>query len=451
MSVKKVVILGGGESGYGSAILADKKGYDVFLSDKGRLSDKYRNLLLEANISFEEGEHTAEKILDADIIIKSPGIPEKAAIIVAAKAKGIKIVSEIEFAGQFCKAKIVSITGSNGKTTTATLTHKILSEGGVNVALAGNIGDSFALSVAQDSADWYVLELSSFQLDGCYTFRSDIAVLTNITPDHLDRYDYNLSLYGASKFRVAQNQGEEDMFIMTANDINTMEFIGCCESYGRKIFIAPTDTDREEGGFLSKDMSQIICRLEGREVIIDRSDLKIDGLHNCANIMDSVLVAMKVGVDSDSIIESVTSFGGVEHRMEFVAEIDGVTYINDSKATNVDSTWYALESMTKPVIWIAGGTDKGNDYSPLIEFASRSVKALVCMGLDNNKLKESFKGVVPAIYDTASLDEMFTVVRDIAQSGDTVLLSPCCASFDLFSSYEDRGRQFKSKITSINK
>lgn len=451
MSVKKVVILGGGESGYGSAILANKMGYEVFLSDNGKLSEKYRNLLTSANISFEEGGHSFNKILDADTIIKSPGIPDKAEVIKLAKGKNIKTVSEIEFASQFSHAKTISITGSNGKTTTATLTHKILSEGGVNVALAGNIGDSYALSVARDNVDWYVLELSSFQLDNCYSFCTDIAVLTNITPDHLDRYNYDLSLYGTSKFRVAQNQGEEDMFIMTANDPNTMEFIGCCESYGRKIFIATTDTDREEGAFLSKDMSQIICRLEGREVIINRSELKIEGLHNCANIMDSVLIAMKVGVSVDSIIRSVLSFGGVEHRMEFVAEIDGVTYINDSKATNVDSTWYALESMTKPVIWIAGGTDKGNDYSPLIEFASRQVKALVCMGLDNNKLKGSFTGVVPAVYDSSSLDEMFETVQKIASSGDIVLLSPCCASFDLFKNYEDRGRQFKAKVSSIKK
>lgn len=437
--MKKIVVLGGGESGYGSAILAKKMGFDVFLSDKGVLADKYRDALMASHVDFEQGEHTLERILEADLVIKSPGIPDKAEVIQALKAKNIPVVSEMEFAGKFCKAKIISITGSNGKTTTATLTHKILSEGGVHVTLAGNIGESFAYSVATQNPDWYVLELSSFQLDGCYDFKSDIAVLTNITPDHLDRYNYDMSLYVASKFRVCRNQTEEDVFIYSPNDMHTAEYMKTAVIGSTKI------------GIVMDDSPEIVCRYDGREVRIAKKNLKIKGLHNYANIMDSVYAAMAVGVESESIVRSVETFEGVEHRMEFVGVVNGVMYINDSKATNVDSTWYALESMTHPTVLIVGGTDKGNDYSPLFEFARRTVHTLVCMGVDNAKLIENFKGIVPTIYDTNSMDMAFETAQNAAKEGDVVLLSPCCASFDLFKNYEDRGSQFKTKVKTISK
>ncbi|MEG0499601.1 MAG: UDP-N-acetylmuramoyl-L-alanine--D-glutamate ligase, partial [Rikenellaceae bacterium] len=349
----------------------------------------------------------------------------------------IPIVSEMEFAGRFCKAKILSITGSNGKTTTAILTHKILSEGGVHVTLAGNIGESFAYSVATETPDWYVLELSSFQLDGCYDFKSNIAVLTNITPDHLDRYNYDMSLYVASKFRVCRNQTKNDFFLYNSVDPETLNYMKN-NTFGGELI--PVAVDQGE---------EIVCRYDGREVRIKKANLKIKGLHNYANITDSVLAAMIVGVESASIVRSVEEFAGVEHRMEFTGEINGVTYINDSKATNVDSTWYALESMTSPTVWIAGGTDKGNDYSPLYDFARRSVHTLICMGVDNKKLLEKFAGIIPQIVDAHSLDEAFAAARSAANTGDVVLLSPCCASFDLFKNYEERGRLFKAKVNDI--
>ncbi len=355
----------------------------------------------------------------------------------------------MEFAAAYLCSKIISITGSNGKTTTATLTHKLLKDGGVNVALAGNIGDSFAFSVANEVPDWYVLELSSFQLDGCFDFRSDIAVLTNITPDHLDRYNYDLELYTASKFRVAMNQTKDDIFIVNGDDAISTRFLSSHDMGGRVIAINNRVGINKDGAFFCEESEELICRYNGEEIRIDINRLKIKGLHNYANIMDSVLVAMAVGVDGYSICESLYSFGGVEHRLEFVDCIGGVEYINDSKATNVDSAWYALESMTRPTVWIAGGTDKGNDYEPLKELAKRSVKALVCMGRDNSKLLDAFEGVVEMIYDTHSIDEAFSVIGDIAKCGDTVLLSPASASFDLFENYEDRGRQFKQKVKGL--
>lgn len=435
--MKNIVILGGGESGYGSAILAKKMGDRVFLSDKGLLSEKYRDALMSAGVDFEQGEHTLEKILKADLVVKSPGIPDKAEVIVALKTKRIPIVSEMEFAGKYCKAKILSITGSNGKTTTATLTHKILSEGGVYATLAGNIGESFAYSVATESPDWYVLELSSFQLDGCYDFKSDIAVLTNITPDHLDRYNYEMSLYVASKFRICRNQTETDFFIYNSVDPETVNYMKTNVLGVSKLPITVDSSD------------EIICRYGNREVRIKKENLKIKGLHNYANIMESVLAAMVVGVESESIVRSVETFGGVEHRMEFAGVVNGVTYINDSKATNVDSTWYALESMTHPTVWIAGGTDKGNDYSPLFDFARKNVRTLICMGVDNQKLVDNFTGIVPTIVNTHSPEEAFAAAASYAEEGDVVLLSPCCASFDLFKNYEDRGRQFKTKVKEL--
>ena len=449
--MKSIVILGGGESGYGSAILAKKEGCKVFLSDRGELALKYRDALIAANIDFEEGEHTMSRILSADIVVKSPGIPETADVVRQLRVANIEIVSEMEFACKFTKSKIISITGSNGKTTTATLIYKILKEGGVNVTLAGNIGDSFAYSVATENPDWYVLELSSFQLDGCYSFKSDIAIINNITPDHLDRYQYDMNLYVNSKFRVCQNQTQSDYFIYTATDAHTKSYMATpvMPLNACKLPIHTSFVEVEEGGYMSEDMSHIICRAGGYEIKIFVSALEIKGLHNYANIMDSVLCALIVGVDPKSIINSVSSFGGVEHRLESAGSVDGVNYINDSKATNVDSAWYALDSVKHPTVWIAGGTDKGNDYSQLFEVARKNVHTLVCMGLDNEKLKSSFSGIIPNIIDANSLDMAFAAAVKSANKGDVVLLSPCCASFDLFKNYEDRGCQFKMKVENL--
>ena len=451
--MKNIVILGGGESGYGTAILAKKEGYNVFLSDRGELAPKYREGLVAAGIDFEEGEHTMAKILSANIVVKSPGIPEKADVIRLLRAANIDVVSEMEFACKFTKAKIISITGSNGKTTTATLTHKILKEGGVNVALAGNIGDSFAYNVATENPDWYVLELSSFQLDGCYHFKSDIAILNNVTPDHLDRYQYDMNLYVNSKFRVCQNQTEADYFIYTAADAHTKSYMltPTAPINASKFPIYTSSVEVKEGGFISEDKRYIICRYKKEEVKIDTQELKVSGLHNYANIMDSVLAALIVDVNTNSIVKSVLSFGGVEHRLEAAGSVDGVVYINDSKATNVDSAWYALDSMKNPTVWIAGGIDKGNDYSQLFDVAGKNVHTLICMGVDNTKLKDSFAGIIPNIIDANSLDMAFNAAVKSSKKGDVVLLSPCCASFDLFKSYEDRGRQFKAEVEKLKK
>ncbi len=446
---KRVVILGGGESGYGTALLAKNEGYEVFLSDRGLLAEKYRNYLIDTSIDFEEGGHTIERIIGYDIAVKSPGIPDSAEVIVALKEADISVISEMEFAYNFCKSKIISITGSNGKTTTSILTAKILKEGGVDVVLAGNIGDSFARSVACDNPEWYVLELSSFQLDGCFDFKSDIAVLTNITPDHLDRYNYDMSLYTQSKFRIALNQSDRDIFIVNATDSVTTSFLQSGSNKLESNIVNINKPNCDVGGYISDDRTEIVCNYNNVEVRIPISDIKIKGQHNYSNIMDSILVALAVGVAPDSIIKSVTSFGGVEHRMEFVAEIDGVTYINDSKATNVDSSWYALESMTTPTVWIAGGTDKGNCYDTLLDLARANVRVLVCMGIDNSKIIKAFGGVVDSIYDTHSIDETFEVIKSVVKSGDTVLLSPCSASFDLFKNYEDRGEQFKCRVRGL--
>lgn len=443
----KTIILGGGESGYGAAMLAKKKGSDCLLSDRGTISEKYTTLLTENNIAFEQGAHSEAIYCEPSCVVKSPGIPDTAPVITRLAAMGAEIISEIEYASRETKAKIIAITGSNGKTTTATLTHKILSEGGVNVVLAGNIGDSFALSVVEDKAEWYVLEVSSFQLDGCFTFRPDIAVITNITPDHLDRYSYNMDLYVKSKFRIAQSQQKGDLLITTDKDPHTVNYLLTDTLKVTNILI--NNPTCSEGAFLSESGEFIVCRYAGEELQIETKKLIIKGLHNYANIMDSALCAMKVGVNKSSILASVYSFSGVEHRMEFVSKVGEVTYINDSKATNVDSTYYALGSLTTPCVWIAGGTDKGNDYSPLMEFAKKNVHTLVCMGKDNEKLVSSFTGVLPQVISTASLDEAFTAACDAAVSGDMVLLSPCCASFDLFKNYEDRGKQFKEKVMQL--
>ena len=441
--MKKIAVLGGGESGCGSAVLARRRGMDVFLSDSGGIAPRYRIMLEAEGIPFEEGGHTLERILSASEVVKSPGIPETAPVVRAVREKGIPVVSEIEFAGRYCNGRTVCITGSNGKTTTATLTHSIMQAAGIDAALCGKIGSSFAHSVAEERHDWYVIELSSFQLDGMYDFRADIAVLTNITPDHLDRYDHRLENYAASKMRVIRNQGPGQTFIYSADDPLTVNMLEGTDLKMKALSFSTAD--RADTAAAISD-GRLTIRADGKALSVDPQRLRIKGLHNIRNAEAAALAALEAGACPFVTEEALYEFSGVEHRMEFVAETDGVEWINDSKATNVDSVWYALESMRRPTIWIAGGTDKGNDYGPLKALAREKVKALVCMGLDNSKLVREFTGTVARIYDTRSLDEAIAACRGEAAAGDTVLLSPACASFDLFSNYEDRGRQFKSKV-----
>ena len=441
--MSKITVLGGGESGVGSAILAKTKGLGVFLSDGGRIKDKYRAALLEYGIDFEEGGHTLTKILDADTIIKSPGIPDLAETVRRAAEAGIPVISEIEFAGRYCDAKKICITGSNGKTTTATLIYEILRRAGMNAVLAGNIGESFAWKVAaaKEVPEWYVIELSSFQLDGMYDFRTETAVLLNITPDHLDRYDHSVEKYAQSKMRITQGQRPEDIFVYNHDDRRVAETMSETEIEAARI---PFSVAGRTGGawFDGKDMRY-------KDFAMTATDMKIKGLHNISNALAAIAAAYEAGAPEGAIRDTLRGFGGVEHRLEPVRTIDGVEYINDSKATNVDAAWFALESMTRPTVWIAGGTDKGNDYSALEDMARRKAKALVCMGVDNSKLKKAFEAVIPVIEDTHSLEEAMKAVARHAANGDAVLLSPACASFDLFRDYEDRGRQFKDKVHEI--
>ena len=444
---KRIVVLGGGISGYGSAILAKKHGLDVFLSDAGSISPLYRSRLEQWGVEFEEGGHTVEKILNATEVIKSPGIPDKAPIVVAIRQKGIPVISEMEFTHRYIGgAKTVCITGSNGKTTTTSLIYKILSDAGYNVALGGNIGESFAYSVATGAYDWYVLELSSFQLDGMFNFRANIAVLMNITPDHLDRYNYCFQNYVDSKMRIVQNQKSNDCFIYSADDSTIMAELTKHPLRSRELpFMAKSAVASGAGdAFLSGN--SFTARVGDVSVDINTEKMQIKGLHNAYDAMAAALAALAAGVAPEQVAESIYDFSPVEHRLEPVAEIDGVQYINDSKATNVDSVWYALESMTRPVVWIAGGTDKGNDYTPLLEFARAKVHTLICMGVDNTKLERDFAGVIPTIVSTDSLDSAMRAAVAAAKSGDTVLLSPACASFDLFKNYCQRGELFKEWV-----
>ena len=444
---KKIVVLGGGISGYGSAILAKKQGLDVFLSDAGAISDLYRTRLEQWGVEYEQGGHTMDKILDATEVIKSPGIPDKAPVVVALREKGIPVISEMEFAARYMgKAKTICITGSNGKTTTTSLIYKILSDAGFNVALGGNIGESFAYSVATAQYDWYVLELSSFQLDGMFDFRANIAVLMNITPDHLDRYDYCFQNYVDSKMRISRNQKSNDCFIYSADDdVITAELTKHPLRSRELPFMARTAM-ASGAGDASLVGGTFTARVGKAEVEIDTDRMQIKGLHNAYDAMAAALAALAAGVSPEQVAESIYDFSPVEHRLEPVAEVDGVLYINDSKATNVDSVWYALESMTRPTVWIAGGTDKGNDYSPLFDFARNKVHTLVCMGLDNSKLEREFKDIIPNIISTDSLDGAMRAAVGAAKGGDAVLLSPACASFDLFKNYCQRGELFKSWI-----
>ncbi|MDR2890225.1 MAG: UDP-N-acetylmuramoyl-L-alanine--D-glutamate ligase [Alistipes sp.] len=436
---KKIVILGGGISGYGSAILAKKEGFEVFLSDMGAIDPKYKARLDEWGVPYEEGGHTEERILQADEVIKSPGIPDKAPIVKALAKKGVPVISEIEFAGRYTAAKTICITGSNGKTTTTTLAYQILRDAGFNVGLGGNIGESFAYQVATESFDWYVLELSSFQLDGMRDFRADVAVLMNITPDHLDRYNHSMELYAASKMGITRNQGLDDSFIFCADDPVTQKMLTESEPRLHRRLPFTVKSRPVQGARLEDGV--IRAKVGGKTLKIDTAKMHIRGIHNIYNAMAAGLAAMAAGVKPESISRTVESFEGVEHRLQRVGEIDGVEYVNDSKATNVDAVWYALESVTKPVVWIAGGTDKGNDYEPLYEFVPK-IKALVCMGVNNEKLVKAFRGRVDEVHSTATLDDAMARARKLARPGDVVLLSPACASFDLFDNYEHRGRMF---------
>lgn len=437
--MKKIVILGGGESGYGSALLAQKKGFDVFLSDGAMLKNEYKDKLVAAGINFEQGGHTESLILAADIIVKSPGIPEKAAIIQKAYAADIPIISEIEFATRYTNARKICITGSNGKTTTTTLIYEIMRRAGMNVAVAGNIGQSFAYSIAtaKEDYDWYVIELSSFQLDGVYDFHAEIALLLNITPDHLDRYDYQMENYVKSKLRVIRNQTDKDFFIYNADDPQSSKVLPRTKIEALPI---PFSVRGAVGGAWFDG-----TLLHYQDYSIPAKELKINGLHNIANALAAIAATIRAGVPFEKIAQTLREFTGVEHRLEVVSNARGAQWINDSKATNVDSVWYALQSMTRPTIWIAGGTDKGNDYSTLKEIAKEHCKALICMGVDNTKLINAFQGVVPLVINTHSIDQAMHEALKLVQKGDTVLLSPACASFDLFNNYEDRGRQFKSR------
>ncbi len=440
---ERLVVLGGGESGVGAAILGKEKGMDVFLSDSGRLADKYREQLEAEGIPYEEGGHTEERVMAATLVVKSPGIPPTVPLVKALMERGTPVISEIELAGRYTDAKMVCITGSNGKTTTTLLTYHILKSAGLNVGLAGNVGKSLALQVAREQHDVYVIELSSFQLENMYDFKADIAVILNITPDHMDRYDHKMENYTAAKFRILQNQTSDDYFIYWNDDPIIKAQLKAIQS---EAMAMPFSEYKEEDSAAYVE-DGIIRFITPREVWdIPRDRLSLTGLHNLYNSMAAGLSATLLDIRKDDIRGALMDFEAVEHRLEYVATIDGVRYVNDSKATNVNSTWYALESMTTPTVLILGGKDKGNDYSEIEALVGEKVKAIVCMGKDNSKLLDFFGGKVERIEDTHSIEEAVAACRRIAEKGDTVLLSPCCASFDLFKSYEDRGEQFKAEV-----
>lgn len=443
---KNVVILGAGESGVGAAYLAKQQGYDVFVSDFGAIADKYKQQLIEWTIPFEENQHTEAKILSAVEVIKSPGIPEKAPIVKKLREKHIPVISEIEFAGRYTQARIVGITGSNGKTTTTSLTYHILKNAGLNVGLAGNIGNSFAYQVATEKFDTYVLELSSFMLDDMYQFKVDIAVLLNITPDHLDRYEYKMENYAASKFRITQNQTANDYFIYCADDPETLNVMAG-HTFDAQLLPFSIQKKVEPGAYLEND--NIIINTHQQHFQMSINDLALQGKHNVYNSMASGIVAKVLELRNPSIRDSMGDFQSIEHRLEFVAKISGISFINDSKATNVNSTWYALESMTTDVVLILGGVDKGNDYQMLKDLVKQKVKAIVCLGKDNRRIHEAFEEDVEVIVNTYSAQEAARMAYHLAEKGDTVLLSPACASFDLFKNYEDRGRQFKQAVKEL--
>ena len=437
--------MGGGESGVGAAVLAKVKGFDVFLSDNGHIEGHYADDLRKWDIPFEEGGHTEELILNADEVIKSPGIPSTVPMVRKLEAQGTPILSEIEFAGRYDSARKICITGSNGKTTTTSLIYYLLKNAGLNVGLGGNIGKSYAYQVATEHYDYYVLEISSFQLDNCYEFHPDIAIITNITPDHLDRYDYQLENYVKSKFRITRNLKPEDCFIFDSDDEITIDHLNKIILSAKRLPFTQK-TEVEQGAFLKDD--KIVVRYEEEECDIYLKELALGGKHNIYNSMAAAIAAKASGIDNSVIRESLATFQPIEHRLEPVLSIRDVLYINDSKATNVDSAWYALECQTKPVVWIAGGKDKGNDYDVLKPLVKDKVKAIVCLGVDNSKLRAAFEDIVGSgnFVETRSAEDAVKESSKFAEPGDVVLLSPCCASFDLFSSYEDRGRKFKEAV-----
>ena len=443
---KKMVILGAGESGTGAAVLAKAKGYDVFVSDLSVIKPVYKEMMDARGIAWEEGQHTESIVLAADEIVKSPGIPDKAAIIKKLKEKGTSIISEIEFAGRYTNSKMICITGSNGKTTTTMLTYHILKQAGLDVGLAGNVGNSLALQVAEQPHAYYVLELSSFLLDNMYEFKADVAILMNITPDHLDRYNYEFQNYVDSKFRIIQNQKEEDVFIYWNDDPVIAREIA---KHNPKAALYPFSETKKEGVKAFTENKQIVIETDNGIFTMDQDQLALTGTHNLYNSLASGIAAKVTDIKDDEIRASLSDFAGVEHRLEKVARVRGVDYINDSKATNVNSCWYALQSMNTPVVLILGGTDKGNDYTEIEELVKNKVHSLIFLGVDNTKLHAFFDGKVPVIEDAQSMEEAISKAYKLANKGDTVLLSPCCASFDLFKNYEDRGNQFKACVLNL--
>lgn len=442
----QLVILGAGESGVGTAILGKQKGYNVFVSDFGTIADKYQKILNEENIQWEQKQHTESKILIADVVVKSPGIPDKAPIVKKLHEKGIKVISEIEFVYQFAQNTSIAITGSNGKTTTTLLTYHLLKQEGLNVGLAGNIGESYAKQVALNPDKLFVLELSSFQLDGNINYNPHIAIITNISPDHLDRYNYKYENYIASKFRITMNQTEKDYLIYDADDEAINNWLQNNTTKAQKVPFSLTKK-LEQGAYLENN--NIIAMVNNEKIIIPTNEIAIEGKHNVKNAMAATLVAQMMRVRKQTIRESLSNFQNAEHRLEKVAKVNKVQYINDSKATNVNATYFALESMSAPTVWIVGGVDKGNDYDELMPFVNEKVKAIICLGIDNTKIIDAFAPIVEIMYEATSMKEAVQLAAKVAEEGDTVLLSPACASFDLFTSYEDRGTQFKNEVHNL--
>lgn len=442
----RLVVLGGGESGVGTAILGKKKGYDVFLSDFGKIKNNYKEVLALNGLEWEEEQHTEEKILNADLVMKSPGIPDKSPMVKKIKDAGIPVISEIEFAARFTNLDTIGITGSNGKTTTTLLTHHLLRQGGLMMGLAGNIGKSFAWQVAENKSEGYVLELSSFQLDGIEKYRPHIAVITNISPDHLDRYEYNYDLYIGAKFRITMNQTENDFFVYDADDPVITKWLAG-HTIKAKAVPFSLSGNTKEGIYV--EGNTIVSNITNEEFTMPINELSLEGKHNVKNAMAATAVAQLMRIRKDTIRESLSNFQGVEHRLEKVLKIQNVQYVNDSKATNTNATFFALDSMTTPTVWIVGGVDKGNDYDELMPLVREKVKAIVCLGLDNQKILNAFGNVVDVIVETAGMTEAVKAAQRLAERGDTVLLSPACASFDLFENYEDRGKQFKAAVQNL--
>ncbi len=442
----RLVILGGGESGVGTAILGKKKGYDVFVSDFGKIKENYKEVLSINGIKWEEEKHTEKKIRNADVVMKSPGIPDKSPIVKMLIENKIPVISEIEFAAPFTKAKTIGITGSNGKTTTTMLTYHLLKSAGINVGLGGNIGKSFAWQVAEDKYEYYVLELSSFQLDGIINYKPDIAIITNISPDHLDRYEYKYENYIASKFRITMNQTENDFLIYDADDEAISEWFNNNKTKAQLIPFSLTKTF-EKGAFINDKNMEV--NINEEEFVMETQYIALEGKHNLKNAMAATSVAKLLQIRKQTIRESLSNFQGVEHRLEKVLKIQNVQYINDSKATNVNAAFFALDSMNSPTVWIVGGVDKGNDYSELMSLVHEKVKAIICLGVDNKKIIDAFGNIVDMMIEVSSMQDAVTMAQRLTEKGDAVLLSPACASFDLFENYEDRGRQFKNAVQNL--